>query len=80
MNYIKRSIFVFLLNTFRLKTLNKIEVQIAGWGNRFGFGYHDPKMLRKGTYDDPTMYSSCMTTHESPRISQYQRCNTLEVI
>ena len=56
-----------------------MPVQIAGWGTRFDFGYHDREMTRKGTYDNPTTYSACMTTHESPAPLQYESCNTKEV-
>ena len=57
-----------------------MPVQVAGWGRRFDFGYHDREMKRKGTYDNPTTYSACMTTHESPAPLQYESCNTKEVI
>ena len=66
-------------NTFRVKNLHDVPVQIAGWGRRFDFGYHDFERTRKGTYDDPTMYSACMTTHEGPEPLQYESCNTKEV-
>ena len=54
-------------------------VHIAGWGRRFDFGYHDDEMEQEGTYDRPTLYSACQTTHESPDESQYRMCNTIEV-
>ena len=33
----------------------------------------------KGTLDNPTTYSSCMTTIESPVNSRFQYCDTKEV-
>ena len=51
----------------------------AGFGLRSQFGFHDPKGARIGTFDDPTIHSSCMTALESPPGSRYRYCNTLEV-
>ena len=64
----------------RFKTLHNIYVRTAGWGRRFSFGYHDREKKVEGTYDNPTKYSACMTTHESPESSQFQMCDTLEVV
>ena len=59
--------------------LNKKVVKTAGWGTRFQFGYRDKDQNDVGTLDKPTMYSSCMTTIESPMDSRFQYCNTIEV-
>ena len=55
-------------------------MHVAGWGKRFEFGYHDKAGIMEGTYNDPTTYSSCVTTHESPVRSQFQSCDTIEVV
>lgn len=55
-------------------------MHVAGWGKRFDFGHHDKEMEIEGTYDSPTRYSSCMTTSESPAASQFQKCDTIDVI
>ena len=55
-------------------------MHVAGWGKRFEFGFHDETMKSEGTYDNPTTYSSCVTTHESPVRSQFQSCDTIEVV
>ena len=73
-------ICVFQLITIRMKSLHNKNVHVAGWGQRFDFGYHDRGMKQEGTYDHPTKYSSCMTTSESPVASQFQRCDTIEVV
>ena len=68
------------LTTFRWKNVHSYTVHVAGWGDRFDFGFHDKTRKRKGTYNNPTTYSSCVTTHESPFKSQFQSCDTKEVI
>ena len=55
-------------------------MHVAGWGKRFEFGFHDETMKSEGTYDNPTTYSTCVTTHESPVGSQFQSCDTIEVV
>ena len=67
-------------HTTRIQDLHDQNVHVAGWGKRFDFGYHDKEMEIEGTYDSPTRYSSCMTTSESPVASQFQRCDTIEVV
>ena len=66
--------------TSRWKTVHSYNVHVAGWGKRFDFGHHDKAKKIEGTYDNPTTYSSCVTTHESPFKSQFQSCDTIEVI
>ena len=68
------------LTTSRWKKIHSYNVHVAGWGKRFNFGYHDKTRKIEGTYDNPTTYSSCVTTHESPVESQFQSCDTVEVI
>ena len=51
---------------------------MAGWGRRFVFGHHGTGII--GTYGSPTIRSSCMTTQESLLGSQFQYCNTIEVV
>ena len=53
------------------------ELHQAGFGSRSEFGFHDSGEI--GTFNNPTMHSTCMTTVESPPGSRYKYCNTLEV-
>ena len=46
---------------------------------RFEFGHHDEELHDEGTYNNPTLHSSCRTTHESPIGSRYRSCDTVEV-
>ena len=55
------------------------EVHQAGFGPRSEFGFHDDKKTQIGTFDNPTMHSSCMTAVESPPGYRYKYCNTLQV-
>ncbi len=59
--------------------LDNKEVKTAGWGDRFQFGFHDVEEKKGGTFDNPTTYSSCMTTIESPINSRFQYCDTKDV-
>ena len=68
------------LTTFRYKKVHNYNALVAGWGKRFDFGNHDKTRKSEGTYDNPTTYSSCVTTHESPVRSQFQSCDTIEVV
>ena len=54
-------------------------VQTAGWGLRFEFGYHDANSEYKGTYELPTLHSTCKTTEQSPVGSRFRSCDTIEV-
>ena len=57
-------------------------VQTAGWGLRFEFGHHNANSegnYVKGTYDLPTLHSTCKTTEESPVGSRFRSCDTIEV-
>ena len=58
--------------------LHVTTVHTAGWGLQFEFGepmYEGPAP----TYENPSTYSSCMTTVESPIGSRLQYCDTREV-
>ena len=55
------------------------ELHQAGFGRRSQFGFHDTKKTQIGTFDNPTMHSSCMTDVESPPGYRYKYCNTLQV-
>ena len=55
------------------------ELHQAGFGPRSEFGFHDDKKTQIGTFDNPTMHSSCMTAVESPPGYRYKYCNTQEV-
>ena len=55
------------------------ELHQAGFGPRSEFGFHDDKKTQIGTFDNPTMHSSCMTAVESPPGYRYKCCNTLQV-
>ena len=56
--------------------LHDKTVYTAGWGKRFEFGLND--MRKVGSWRNPSKYSSCMTTIESPTGSKLKYCNTLE--
>ena len=56
------------------------ELHQAGFGRRSQFGFHDTKKTQIGTFDNPTMHSSCMTAVESPPGYRYKYCNTLQVL
>ena len=55
------------------------ELHQAGFGRRSQFGFHDTKKTQIGTFDNPTMHSSCMTAVESPPGYRYKYCDTLQV-
>ena len=64
----------------RVKDLHGYNVKVAGWGDRFEFGTKRTLVgTAKGTYEDPSRYSSCMTTHESPVDARFKYCDTEEV-
>ena len=55
------------------------ELHTAGFGRRSQFGFHDPEKTQIGTFDNPTVHSTCMTAVESPPGYRYKYCNTLQV-
>ena len=61
----------------RLGDIHNLHARTAGWGIRFEFGYHDIKRENKGTFDSPTLHSSCKTTEESPVGSRKSCCQRL---
>ena len=63
----------------RLGDIHNLHPRTAGWGMRFEFGYHDSKRENQGTFDTPTLHSSCKTTEESPVGSRFRSCDTIEV-
>ena len=69
-----------LLRKKRLK-LHDSTVHIAGWGTRFEFGdikedtWEDP-IPEIASFTNPSTYSSCMTTAESPKHSRFKYCDT----
>ena len=50
---------------------------IAGYGRQFVFGKHLDQS--PGTEDDPSMYSSCMTSEKGPLDSRFKYCDTSKV-
>ena len=55
-------------------------LHMAGYGRRFDWGFHDEENNNKGSYNDPTLYSSCMTTVESRPGHRHKYCDTKQVI
>ena len=51
--------------------------RIAGWGGRFTFGKHDDGSM--GTIDNPTAFSSCMTSEKGPLDTRFKHCDTTKV-
>ena len=56
-------------------------VHIAGWGRRFYFGYTKlGDSYTIGTFDKPSIHSSCMTNEYGPVGSRFRYCDTKKVI
>ena len=60
-----------------MKTFNHQKGIIAGYGSQFVFGRHSDQS--PGTEDDPSIYSSCMTSEKGPVDSRFKYCDTSQV-
>ena len=49
----------------------------AGYGKKFAFGDHSDQS--PGTEDNPSKYSSCMTSEKGPFDSRFKYCDTSQV-
>ena len=72
-----------------LQNLDEKVIHVAGWGQPFKFGYKKekynpdtfelPKFI-EGTFENPTVYSTCITNAYSPKESRFRYCDTIKVI
>ena len=72
-----------------LQNLDDKVIHVAGWGQPFHFGYKKEKyrdLIEKlikytqGTFEKPTVYSTCITNAYSPKESRFRYCDTIKVI
>ena len=56
---------------------NHIKGYIAGYGSKFVFGTRSDQS--PGTQNNPSTYSSCMTSEKGPLNSRFKYCNTKKV-
>ena len=56
---------------------NHRKAYIAGYGSKFVFGTHSDDS--PGTENNPSTYSSCMTSEKGPLDSRFKYCNTKKV-
>ena len=75
-----------------LQNLDEEVIHFAGWGLAFKFGYKkekynpdtfewgDQPKFTEGTFENPTVYSTCITNAYSPKESRFRYCDTIKVI
>ena len=67
-----------------LQNLDDKVIHVAGWGAQFEFGYRYKPLSQfnyiEGTFENPTVYSTCITNSYSPKKSRFKYCNTTKVI
>ena len=66
-----------LLRSSSEDKLDDTEGVIGGYGIKFAFGTHSDKSL--GTENNPSKYSSCMTSEKGPVDSRFKYCDTSKV-
>ena len=72
---------ILLPTDSHLQNLDGKVIYVAGWGVQFRFGYK--KVRHKfaiGTFENPTVYSTCITNAYSPLGSRFRYCDTKKVI
>ena len=72
--------FSNILNCYRRTQHGKYDHRtgyIAGYGIKFAFGKHSDQS--RGTENNPSTYSSCMTSEKGPLDSRFKYCNTKQV-
>ena len=57
--------------------INHRKGYIAGYGSKFVFGTRSDQS--PGTQNNPSKYSSCMTSEKGPLNSRFKYCNTKKV-
>ena len=83
---------ILLPTDSHLQNLDEKVIHLAGWGLAFQFGYKkekynpdtfewgDPPKFTEGTFENPTVYSTCITNAYSPKESRFRYCDTIKVI
>ena len=62
-----------------VKINSTVALHMAGYGTHFDWGFHDEDNKNEGSFNDPPLYSSCMTTVESRPGYRHKYCDTTQV-